>query len=78
MEKIHFFKIKTFDGSASNILEEGAKVVVGRSYLRRVLRVGARGALYVKNGTKKNPKRKRYLSSGGIWVILDDTTEVRR
>lgn len=78
MEKIHFFKIKTFDGSTSNILKEGAKVVVGRSYLRRVLRVGARGAFYVKNGTAKNPKARRYLSSGGLWIFLNDTTEVKR
>lgn len=54
-------------------LHEGRKVNVGHSTQKRILHVSKRGAIYVKMGTAKSPNRKRYLSSGGTWVILNDT-----
>ena len=53
-------------------LHEGRKVIVGCSTQKRILHVSKNGAFYVKMGTAKNPNRKRYLSSGGIWVLLND------
>lgn len=53
-------------------LHEGRKVTVGRSTQKRILHVSKSGAFYVKMGSAKNPDKKRYLSSGGIWVLLND------
>lgn len=53
-------------------LHEGRKVTVGRSTQKRILHVSKNGAFYVKMGNAKNPNKKRYLSSGGIWVLLND------
>ena len=72
---LHLVRAENLDCPIFEALREGRKVNVGRSTQRRILHVSKNGAFYVKMGTAKNPNKKRYLSSGGVWVILNDVKE---
>lgn len=69
---LHLVRAENLECPIFEALHEGRKVIVGQSTRKRILHQSKNGALYVKMGCKDNPKRKRYLSSGGIWVILND------
>ena len=74
MEKaeLNLIRAENLECPIFEALQDGRKVNVGRSTQKRILHVSKNGAFYVKMGTAKNPNRKRYLSSGGIWVLLND------
>ena len=69
---LHLVRAENLECPIFEALHEGRKVNVGHSTQKRILHVSKRGAFYVKMGTAKNPNKKRYLSSGGTWVLLDD------
>lgn len=69
---LNLIRAENLDCPIMEALHEGRKVNVGRSTQKRILHVSKNGAFYVKMGSAKNPNRKRYLSSGGIWVLLND------
>ena len=69
---LHLVRAENLDCPIFEALHEGRKVTVGHSTQKRILHVGKNGAFYVKMGTVKKPNKKRYLSSGGVWVLLND------
>lgn len=69
---LHLVRAENLECPIFEALHEGRKVIVGNNTRKRILHQSKNGALYVKMGNKENPKRKRYLSSGGVWVILND------
>lgn len=69
---LNLIRAENLDCPIMEALHEGRKVNVGHSTQKRILHVSKNGAFYVKMGSAKNPNRKRYLSSGGIWVLLND------
>ena len=69
---LNLVRAENLDCPIIEALCEGRKVTVGRSTQKRILHVSENGAFYVKMGSAKNPNKKRYLSSGGTWVLLND------
>lgn len=69
---LNLVRAENLDCPIIEALHEGRKVTVGRSTQKRILHVSKNGAFYVKMGSVKNPNKKRYLSSGGTWVLLND------
>ena len=69
---LNLVRAENLDCPIIEALHEGRKVTVGRSTQKRILHVSKNGAFYVKMGSAKNPSKKRYLSSGGTWVLLND------
>ena len=69
---LNLVRAENLDCPIIEALHEGRKVTVGRSTQKRILHVSKNGAFYVKMGSAKNPNKKRYLSSGGTWVLLND------
>ena len=72
---LHLVRAENLECPIFEALHEGRRVTVGLSTQKRILHQSEKGAFFVKWGTAKNPKRKRYLSSGGVWVILNDVKE---
>lgn len=69
---LHLVRAENLECPIFEALHEGRKVTVGHSTQKRILHVSKNGAFYVKMGTAKKPNKKRYLSSGGVWVLLND------
>lgn len=69
---LHLIRAENLNCPILEALHEGRKVTVGHSTQKRILHQSKNGAFYVKWGKATNPERKRYLSSGGTWVILND------
>ena len=69
---LNLVRAENLDCPIIEALHEGRKVTVGRSTQKRILHVSKNGAFYVKMGSAKSPNKKRYLSSGGTWVLLND------
>ena len=69
---LNLVRAENLDCPIIEALHEGRKVTVGRSTQKRIMHVSKNGAFYVKMGSAKNPNKKRYLSSGGTWVLLND------
>lgn len=75
---LHLVRASNLEVPIYDAIHEGRKVNVGRSTQKRILHESENGAFYVKWGTKKHPNAKRYLTSGGTWVILNDVAGTKK
>jgi hypothetical protein len=75
---LHLKYTSDLDVPVFDAVHEGRVVLVGNKQRKRVLHETPRGAFYVKMGSPKSPNRKRYLSSGGLWVITAGTRDTEK